>query len=60
VESVLNQVLEAQAEERIGAGCYERCEGRTGYRNVYRPRQLYSRVGPLILRVPQFRDGSAD
>jgi len=57
VESVLNQVLEAQAEEQLGAGRYERREGRTGYRNGYRPRQLYSRVGPLTLRVPQFRDG---
>ena len=58
VESVLNQVLEAQAEEQLGAGRYERSEGRTGYRNGYRPRQLYSRVGPLVLRVPQFRDGA--
>ncbi len=58
VESVLNQVLEAQAEEQLGAGRYERCEARTGYRNGYRTRQLYSRVGPLTLRVPQFRDGS--
>jgi len=58
VESVLNQVLEAQAEEQLGAGRYERSEGRTGYRNGYRTRQLYSRVGSLTLRVPQFRDGS--
>jgi len=58
VESVLNQVLEAQAEEQLGAGRYERNEGRTGYRNGYRTRQLYSRVGPLTLRVPQFRDGT--
>jgi len=58
VESVLNQVLEAQAEERLGAGRYERSEARTGYRNGYRTRQFYSRVGPLTLRVPQFRDGS--
>lgn len=58
VESVLNQVLEAQAEEQLGAGRYERSEARTGYRNGYRTRQLYSRVGPLTLRVPQFRDGT--
>lgn len=58
LESVLNPVLEAQAEAQLGAGRYERSEGRTGYRNGYRPRQLYSRVGPLTLRVPQFRDGT--
>lgn len=58
VESVLNQVLEAQAEEQLGAGRYERSEQRTGYRNGQRPRKLYTRVGPLTLQVPQFRDGS--
>lgn len=58
LEDVLNQALEAQAQEQLGARRYERSEGRTGYRNGYRPRQLYSRVGPLTLRVPQFRDGT--
>ena len=31
---------------------------RTGYRNEYRERQLSTRVGTLVLRVPQTRDGS--
>ncbi|KTD04523.1 transposase [Legionella geestiana] len=58
VESVLNQVLEAQATESLGAGRYERNEERAGYRNGYRARQLYTRVGPVTLQVPQTRDGS--
>ena len=58
LEEVLNQVLEAQVTEQIGAGRYERTEGRAAYRNGYRARQLYTRVGPLTLRVPQLRDGS--
>ncbi|MFQ5589394.1 MAG: transposase [Nitrospiria bacterium] len=58
LESVLNQVLEVQASEQIGAERYERSETRTAYRNGLRLRQLYTRVGPLTLRVPQFRDGS--
>lgn len=57
VEAVLNQVLEAQAVEQLGAERYERSDDRTAYRNGYRPRQLFTRVGPLTLRVPQFRDG---
>jgi len=57
VEDVLNQVLEAQMTEHIGAGRHERTESRQAYRNGHRPRQLYSRVGPLSLRVPQSRDG---
>ena len=57
VEDVLNQVLEAQMTEHIGASRHERTESRQAYRNGHRPRRLYSRVGPLSLRVPQSRDG---
>ena len=57
VESVLNQVLEAQMVEHLGADRHERSSDRTGYRNGYRERQLTTRVGTLILRVPQTRDG---
>lgn len=58
IESVLNQILEAQAEESLGADKYERTDERLGYRNGYRPRQLFTRVGPITLQVPQTRDGS--
>jgi transposase-like protein len=57
LEGVLNQILDAQATEQIGAQRYERAEERVAYRNGYRSRQLYTRVGPLTLRVPQLRDG---
>ena len=58
VESVLQQVLETQVSEHLGADRYERNEERAGYRNGYRERQLYTRVGPITLRVPQTREGS--
>ena len=58
IGSVLNQVLEAQASEQIGAQRYERNAARGGYRNGVRPRVLYTRVGPVTLQVPQFRDGA--
>jgi putative transposase len=58
VETVLNQVLEAQVTEHIGAQPYERSTGRKAYRNGYRLRTLTTRVGPLVLHVPQVRDGS--
>ena len=57
VEQVVNQVLEAQVSEQIGAERYERTEQRAGYRNGVRPRKLTTRVGQLTLRVPQVRDG---
>jgi putative transposase len=58
VETVLNQVLEAQVTEQLGARPYERSERRKAYRNGYRSRTLTTRVGPLVLHVPQVRDGS--
>jgi len=58
VEDVLNQILDAQATEALGAERYERTDERQGLRNGYRTRTLSTRVGPLTLRVPQTRDGS--
>ena len=58
VETVLNQVLEAQVTEQIGAPPDERSKTRKAYRHGYRPRTLTTRVGPLVLHVPQVRDGS--
>lgn len=47
VEVVLNQILEAQVTEALGAGRHERTEERTGYGNGTRARLLYTRVGPV-------------
>lgn len=58
LESIFNQILEAQMTEHLGAEVYERSDGRNGYRNGYRLRNLSTRVGHLVLRVPQTRDGS--
>jgi transposase-like protein len=58
IEAVLNQILEAQVTETLGAERHERSNERQGYRNGYRVRTLYTRVGPVTLQVPQTRDGS--
>lgn len=58
LEQVLNQVLDAEMTDHIGAEPYERTDERRTYRNGYRPRQLTTRLGTLTLRVPQSRDGS--
>jgi len=56
-ESILNQILQAQATEQIKAEPYERTEERQAYRNGYYPRNLVTRVGTLTLRVPRLRNG---
>ncbi len=58
VERVVQELLEAQMTEHIGAAPYERGAGRTGHRNGYKPRALRSRVGTLNLLVPQDREGT--
>ena len=58
VAAVLNQILEAQVTESLGAERHERSDDRFGYRNGHRPRTLYTRVGPVTLLVLQTRDGS--
>ena len=53
-------VNEAMVQERsavLQARPYERCEERLGRANGFKPKTLASRVGPLLLRVPQVRDG---
>jgi len=57
LESILNQVLKAQATEQLAAENYERTEERKDYRNGSYTRTLTTRVGSLILHVPRFRDG---
>ena len=58
VERVVQQVLDAEMTEHIGAAPYERTENRTGQRNGYKPRTLRTRVGTLNLLVPQDREGT--
>lgn len=50
VEAVLNQVLEAQMSEHLGAAMHERSDERQGYRNGTRVRTLYTRVARSACR----------
>src|ERR1700724_1908093 len=54
---VVQEVLEAEMSEVLGAQKGERTEGRMGYRSGYYVRNLVTRVGKLELRVPQDRQG---
>jgi putative transposase len=57
MRTALQEVLEAEMSEALGAGKGERTEERLGYRSGYYGRTLVTRVGKLELRVPQDRDG---
>ena len=57
IQEVVQQVLEAEMEEALGAGKGERTANRQGERSGYYGRTLVTRVGKLELRVPQDRQG---
>jgi putative transposase len=57
VRMALQEVLEAEMTEALGAEKGERASGRQGYRSGYYGRTLITRVGKLELRVPQDRSG---
>jgi transposase-like protein len=57
LEQLVQGILEEEMTAFLGAEPYQRAEGRQGYRNGHKPRQLVTRVGRLELLVPQDREG---
>lgn len=57
VETMMQDLLEAQVSAHLGAEPYERSTERTGQRNGYKSRTLKTRVGELEFAVPQVREG---
>lgn len=57
LQTLLQEVLEAEMDATVQAGKSERTSGRLGYRSGHYPRTLVTRVGKLELRVPQDRQG---
>jgi transposase-like protein len=58
VQMVLQEMIETEAIEHIGAGRYERSEDRVTERNGHRPRLLATQAGDVELRIPKLRKGS--
>jgi putative transposase len=56
-ERVIQEILEAEMTEHIGAALHERTDARKGHRNGHKP-TLRTRVGTLNLLVPQDREGT--
>jgi len=57
IREVLQEVMEAEMDEALGAEKGERTARRLGYRSGHYGRTLVTRVGKLELRVPQDRQG---
>jgi putative transposase len=55
---VLQELIELEADQVIGAGRYERSESRTTHRNGSRTRLLSTKAGDVKLHIPKLREGS--
>ena len=53
---LLNEAMKAERAAVLGAGHYERAEGRKGYANGYKPKTIAARIGNITVQVPQARD----
>jgi len=58
LEPILNQILQSEMTEHLGAEPGERTDSRSGYRNGTYQRKLTTRVGTLELEVPRDRNGT--
>ena len=58
VRWVMQELIEVEATERIGADRYERSETRAAERNGSRPRLLATQAGDIELKIPKLRKGS--
>ncbi|MBA3764803.1 MAG: transposase [Actinobacteria bacterium] len=58
MQLVLQELIELEATQVIGAGRYERGEGRTTHRNGSRSRLLSTKAGDVELSIPKLREGS--
>jgi putative transposase len=58
VRLVMQELIEAEATERIGAAHYQRTPERVAERNGSRPRLAATRAGDIELRIPKLRKGS--
>jgi len=57
VQLIIEEVLEAEARDKLGRERYERAEGEpSGYRNGYRTGRLKTAEGSVRFSAPQLRD----
>ncbi len=54
---LLNEAMKIERDQSLCAGLYERTDNRQGYANGYKPKTIDTRMGRLMVNVPQVRGG---
>ena len=57
IRLVINTAMQAERQQYLGVGPYERSEQRRDHANGYKPKTLKTRVGEITFAVPQVREG---
>jgi len=58
MRTIINAAMEAERQQHLGVGRYERSPERRGYANGFKSKTMTTRVGEVTFAVPQVRDGS--
>lgn len=58
IRAGLQELIEAEATETLGAGRYERTEHRTTHRNGHRNKTISTTSGDVEVKIPKLRAGS--
>ena len=58
VRLVMQDLIEVDVAEQIGAGRYQRSDARTTHRNGSRPKVIATQAGDVELAIPKLRQGS--
>jgi len=56
IRIVVNEAMEAQRQQYLGAAPYQRTAERQGYANGFKPKTVKTRLGEITFDVPQVRD----
>ena len=58
IRAGLQELIEAEATDILGAGRYERTESRTTHRNGHRSKTISTTSGDVEVKIPKLRSGS--
>ena len=57
IRIVVNEAMDAQRQQHLGAAPYQRTAERQGHANGFKPKTVKTRLGEITSEVPQVREG---
>ena len=57
IRTLVNEAMQIEREQFLGAKPYERSQERRGHANGYKPKTVKTRVGEVTFDIPQVREG---